>query len=75
MNFNLKHVTFLGQLTTEQMQKHGVLQKDRLYVTKEKSKAAPMSNRTRRILTELYRPFNEKLASMLKNQKYLWTKS
>ena len=32
----------------------------------------PMLNETREILNEFYRPFNKRLAEMLKDEKYGW---
>ncbi|CAC5410827.1 CHST15 [Mytilus coruscus] len=65
---------FLGadELSMKQMNDLGILSKEHTYKTKEKQNVAPMSTVTREKLLNLYTPFNNKLAVMLNDPRFLW---
>ena len=42
------------------------------YHTKKKDEVGPMLNRTRALLTKWFKPWNEELAHLLKDDRYLW---
>lgn len=47
---------------------------ERKYVTKSKKLAGKMLPQTRVVLERLYKKYNEKLADILKDSRFLWTK-
>jgi N-acetylgalactosamine 4-sulfate 6-O-sulfotransferase len=42
------------------------------YKTKLKKKQGPMHKRTKDILDKFYRPYNEELARLLNDSRFLW---
>ena len=45
---------------------------DKQNVGRKKAHAPPMLNETRRMLDSFFLPFNQRLAAVLEDQKFLW---
>lgn len=61
-------------IDAQEMEFYGILSKERKHKTKMKQRVLPMSNVSKRLLTELYKPFNYELTNLLNDRRFLWEK-